>query len=144
MKTTFRLLGLAAAASMILAACAAPAAPAPAAPAAGTTPGAAAPAASEITIRWRTRPGDAGEQKVYEEINKTLNEKLNSKGIKTVYDPGVNQGYFEKIQTELAADNAPDIFWVGGANTADLVSTGKIADIKPLIDADKDFKLADF
>jgi len=142
MKTTFRLLGLAAAASMMLASCApAPAAPAPAA---GTTPAAAAPAATEITIRWRTRPGDAGEQKVYEEINKTLNEKLNAKGIKTVYDPGVNQGYFEKIQTELAADNAPDIFWVGGANVADFVATGKIADIKPLMDADKDFKVADF
>ena len=136
MKTNFQILGFAITAAAVMAACAQPAprAPAVAAPA----------AAAEITIRWRTRPGDAGEQKVYEEINKTLNEKLNPKGIKAVYDPGVNQGYFEKLQTELAADNAPDIFWVGGANTADFVATGKIADLKPMIDGDKDFKLADF
>ncbi len=136
MKTNFQILGFAITAAAVMAACAQPAPRAPAA---------AAPAAAvEITIRWRTRPGDAGEQKVYEEINKTLNEKLNPKGIKAVYDPGVNQGYFEKLQTELAADNAPDIFWVGGANTADFVATGKIADLKPMIDGDKDFKLADF
>jgi multiple sugar transport system substrate-binding protein len=97
-----------------------------------------------VTVRWRTRPGDAGEQKVYEEINALVNQKLADKNIKAVYEAGVNQGYFEKIQTELAAGNAPDIFWVGGANTADFVATGKIADIKPFIDADKDFKLADF
>ncbi len=102
----------------------------------------AAPAA--VTVRWRTRPGDAGEQKVYEEINALVNQKLAAKNIKAVYDPGVNQGYFEKIQTELAANNAPDIFWVGGANTADFVATGKIADLKPMIDADKEFKLDDF
>ncbi len=136
MKTNFQILGFAITAAAVMAACAQPAPRAPAA--------AAPAAAAEITIRWRTRPGDAGEQKVYEEINKTLNEKLNPKGIKAVYDPGVNQGYFEKLQTELAADNAPDIFWVGGANTADFVATGKIADLKPMIDGDKDFKLADF
>jgi multiple sugar transport system substrate-binding protein len=164
-------MGLAVAASFVLAACGAPAPTA--APAAESKPAevkpteapkaaevkpteapkaaevkpteapAAAPAKA-VTIRWRTRPGDAGEQKVYEEINATLNEKLKDKGITTVYDPGVNQGYFEKIQTELAADNAPDIFWVGGANTADFVATGKIADLKPMIDADPSFKLADF
>ena len=126
MTISSRLLSIAGVA-VVLASCAQPATQAPqsaatAAPAATSAP---APAAGEVTIRWRTRPGDAGEQKVYEEINKTLNSKLNSKGIKTVYDPGVNQGYFEKIQTELAADNAPDIFWVGGANTADFVASVK-------------------
>ena len=118
------------------------AAPAPTTAPAPTAAPTAAPAA--VTVRWRTRPGDAGEQKVYEEINTLVNQKLAAKNIKAVYDPGVNQGYFEKIQTELAVNNAPDIFWVGGANTADFVATGKIADLKPMIDADKEFKLDDF
>lgn len=113
----------------------------------GTTAATAAPVAGgdAVTVRWRTRPGDAAEQKVYEEINATLNEQLASKNIKVVYDPGVNDAqYFTKIQTELAAGNAPDIFWTGGANLADFVSTGQVLDIKPLIDADTSFKLTDF
>jgi multiple sugar transport system substrate-binding protein len=97
-----------------------------------------------VTIRWRTRPSDAAEQKVYEELNKLANDQLNSKGIKVVYDPGVNQGYHEKIKTELVAGNAPDIFWVGGVETADFASTGLLMDIKPLIDKDTAFKLGDF
>ena len=116
------------------------------APAAGGA-ATAAPAAggAAVTIRWRTRPGDAAEQKVYEEINTALNTQLASKNIKVVYDPGVNDAqYFTKIQTELAAGTAPDIFWIGGANLADFVNTGQILDIKPLIDADTSFKLSDF
>jgi multiple sugar transport system substrate-binding protein len=101
-------------------------------------------AAQGVTIRWRTRPGDAAEQKVYEELNALVNEKLASKGIKASYDPGANQGYFEKLKTELAAGNAPDIFWIGGVELADFVATGQILDLKPLIDKDKDFKLDDF
>ncbi|HEX5689806.1 MAG TPA: sugar ABC transporter substrate-binding protein [Roseiflexaceae bacterium] len=116
------------------------------APAANAGPtAAAAPAASGdgVTIRWRTRPGDAAEQKVYEELNTLVNTQLASKNIKATYDPAPNQGYFEKIQTELAAGNAPDIFWVGGVNTADFVNTGQILDLKPLMDKDSSFKIGD-
>ncbi len=60
-----------------------------------------------MTIRWRTRPGDAAEQKVYEELNALVNTQLASKNIKASYDPGANQGYFEKIKTEQ--DWAEDI-----------------------------------
>lgn len=108
----------------------------------------AAPAASgggaTTTIRWRTRPSDAAEQKVYEDLNALVNEQLSSQGIQAQYDPGVNQGYFEKLKTELAAGNAPDIFWIGGVELADFVATGQILDIKPLIDKDTEFKLSDF
>lgn len=109
-----------------------------AAPSGGTAAG------GETTIRWRTRPSDAAEQKVYEDLNTLANEKLASKGIKVVYDPGVNQGYFEKIKTELAGGNAPDIFWVGGVELAGFVETGQILDLKPLIDKDTTFKQSDF
>ncbi len=145
MNKSLKVFGLVAAASVLLAACSQPAAAPTAVPAKPAEPTkAVAPAPAPKTIRWRTRPGDAAEQKVYEELNKLANDKLKDKGITVVYDPGVNQDYFVKVKTELAAGTAPDIFWVGGVEVADFVATGKIADIKPLIDSDKSFNLGDF
>jgi multiple sugar transport system substrate-binding protein len=117
------------------------------APAATSAPAAEAtsPAAADaVTIRWRTRPGDAAEQKVYEELNTLVNEQLADQGITATYDPSPNQGYFEKLKTELAAGNAPDIFWIGGVELADFVNTGQILDLKPLIDADTEFDINAF
>jgi len=101
-------------------------------------------AAGGTTIRWRTRPGDAAEQQVYEELNTLVNDQLSSQGISATYDPAPNQGYFEKLKTELAAGNAPDIFWIGGVELADFVNTGQILDLKPLVDADSDFDIGVF
>lgn len=136
--------------ALVLAACgvstqpqggAATTAPAAGGEAAATT----APAAGGgTTIRWRTRPGDAAEQAVYEELNTLVNEQLSAQGITATYDPAPNQGYFEKLKTELAAGNAPDIFWIGGVELADFVNTGQILDIKPLMDADTSFDVGVF
>ena len=142
-RSIWRALGLVMAAGLLVTACATPQAATPAAQE-GAKEAAQAPAGEEVTIRWRTRPSDASEQKVYEELNKLANDTLNSKGIKVAYDPGVNQGYFEKLKTELASGNAPDIFWVGGVETADFAATGLLMDLKPLIDKDASFVLADF
>lgn len=97
-----------------------------------------------VTVRWRTRPSDAAEQKVYEQLNQTVNAALASKGITAVYEPGVNQNYEEKLKTELAAGSAPDIVWIPGASVADYAAAGQLLDIKPLIDQDAAFKLDDF
>jgi multiple sugar transport system substrate-binding protein len=105
-----------------------------------TTP----PTGDVVTIRWRTRPSDAAEQQVYEELNTLINEQLAAQGIQASYDPGVNQGYFEKLKTELASGNAPDIFWIGAVELADFVNTGEILDLKPYIDQDSDFELSAF
>lgn len=118
-----------------------------AASAAASTGGAAASAAagSGVTIRWRTRPSDAAEQQVYQDLASSATQALASKGITVQYDPGVNDAnYFTKIKTELAGGNAPDIFWIGAVELADFVNTGKILDIKPYIDKDSSFKLDDF
>lgn len=145
-KRMLSLYALAMVVAMVLAACGASVTPQGGGSASSPT---AAPAASggnanAVTIRWRTRPGDAAEQKVYEELNALVNTQLASKNIKASYDPGANQGYFEKIKTELAAGNAPDIFWIGGVELADFVATGQILDLKPLIDKDSSFKIDDF
>lgn len=117
-----------------------------AAPAGGEAAATTAPAPSgdAVTIRWRTRPGDAAEQQVYEELNTLVNEQLGDQGITATYDPAPNQGYFEKLKTELAAGNAPDIFWIGGVELADFVNTGQILDLKPLVDADSEFDIGVF
>ena len=113
-------------------------------PTAAPAAGGGAASGSAATIKWRTRYSDAAEQKVYEELNQIVNDKLGSKNIKAVYDAGANQGYFEKLKTEIAAGNAPDIFWIGGVELADFVATGSILDLKPLIDKDTSFKIDDF
>ena len=72
-------------------------------PTAAPAAGGGAASGSAATIKWRTRYSDAAEQKVYEELNQIVNDKLGSKNIKAVYDAGANQGYFEKLKTEIAA-----------------------------------------
>lgn len=110
------------------------------------SPAAASPAAGgeSITIRWRTRPSDAAEQAVYQQLADTANQTLAAKNIRIQYEPGVNQGYFEKLKTEIAAGNEPDIYWIGAVELADFVATGKVLDLKPYIDKDGSFTLDSF
>ncbi len=144
-------LGILAVVAMIMSACATqPQGSTSSTPASGTggetaaTPAAGTGSGEQVTIRWRTRPSDAAEQAVYQALNDQVNQTLASQNIRVEYDPGVNQGYFEKLKTELAAGNAPDIFWIGGVELADFVATGQILDLKPYIDGDSNFKLSDF
>jgi multiple sugar transport system substrate-binding protein len=143
-KTTWIVLSVLVMSSLVLSACggAAPATPAAQPPAAQAT---TAPSATEpVTIRWRTRPDNKAEQDVYQQINDELNTKLAAQGIQLQYDPAPVAGYFDKLTTEYSAGNAPDIAWVGGANTADYTPKGVIMDLKPLADADKSFNVANF
>jgi multiple sugar transport system substrate-binding protein len=143
---TMKWIGLTALLAVVLAACGVSTTPqgGTGSTAPTSAPAVEAPAGETITIRWRTRPGDAAEQQVYEELNALVNEQLAAQGIQAVYDPAPNQGYFEKLKTELAAGNAPDIFWIGGVELADFVNTGEILDLKPLIDADSSFDINAF
>jgi multiple sugar transport system substrate-binding protein len=159
-KRSFQMVSLLTLLMLVLAACgvntntqggttaSAPAeASAPVAEASAPAAEASAPAAGGegVTIRWRTRPSDAAEQAVYQELADSATEALSSQGITVQYDPSPNDGtYFTKLKTELASGNAPDIFWIGAVELADFVNTGKILDIKPFIDADAEFSLDDF
>ncbi len=96
----------------------------------------------KVTIRWRTRPSDAAEQAVYQSLSDEVQKSLPEVDLK--YDPSPNQGYEDKLKTEFASGTAPDITWVPGASSADYASRGLLLDIKPLVDKDSSFKLADF
>jgi multiple sugar transport system substrate-binding protein len=154
-KRSLQIFSLLAILSVVLAACGVSTAPqgstggtgASSAPAASGATASTAPGGASgnaTTIRWRTRPSDAAEQAVYQSLADSANQALAGKNIQVAYDPGVNQGYFEKLKTELASGTAPDIFWIGGVELADFVATGQVLDIKPYIDKDPNFKLTDF
>jgi multiple sugar transport system substrate-binding protein len=144
-KSVWLVLSVLVLASLILSACA-PAAPTPAprVPAAQRQ-AAASPAAQDmVTIRWRTRPDSQAEQDIYQMISAELSKKLEAQGIQLQYDPAAAQGYLETLTAEYSTGSAPDIAWVGGANTADFTSKGVVLNLKPLADADASFKLADY
>ncbi len=107
--------------------------------------GGGGPAQKEVvTIRWRTRPDNKAEQDVYQAISDELSKKLEPQGIKLQYDPAPVTGYMDKLTTEFAAGNAPDIVWIPGASVADYASKGVLLDLKPLADADKSFNINNY
>ena len=56
----------------------------------------------------------------------------------------VSGDYYQKIISMLATGTAPDLFWYGGTNSAQLIRDGVLADLTPFIEKDPDFNLADF
>ncbi len=130
-------------ASLVLSACGGGTAPATQQPAA-QQPAAQQPSGQMVTIRWRTRPDNQAEQDVYQKINDDLNTQLAAQNIKLVYDPAPVTGYLDKLTTEYSAGNAPDIAWIGGADSGNFTPKGVVLDLKPIADADKSFNLSDY
>lgn len=114
-------------ASLVLSACAPAATPAPAATST------VAPAADALTLRWRTRPDNAEEIKVYSDVSKEVEAKFGGR-IKLVYEPGGSEtaSYQDVLKTEIGAGTAPDVFWIPGTDIADFASRGLILDLKPI------------
>ena len=99
---------------------------------------------STPTIRWRTQPGSLDDQAAYQSIAESTSQMLTNQNIRVAYEPDMSQDYTAKLKAELVSGNAPDIFWIGGVELADIVATGQVLDLKPLIDADPSFTLDDF
>jgi multiple sugar transport system substrate-binding protein len=54
------------------------------------------------------------------------------------------EGYQQALLTQLAAGEAPDVFWIPGADIADFASKGVIRDVREFADADGGFSDTDF
>ena len=54
------------------------------------------------------------------------------------------EGYQQALLTQLAAGEAPDVFWIPGADIAEFASKGVILDLAPYAAADPDFSVDDF
>jgi multiple sugar transport system substrate-binding protein len=96
-------------------------------------------AQDDTTIRWRTRPDNQAEIEVYTALSQQIDESL--EGITLVYEPGGTEtaGYQDTLLTEFAANNAPDIFWIPGADLARFVGEGAVLNLFDLANADMDF-----
>lgn len=125
-----------------LSSCAAPAT-APAAEPTKAAVTAQPTAAKPVTISWRTRPSNNDEQAVYQAISDDIAKKLPS-NITLKYDPAPVAGYEDKLLTELSSGTAPDIIWIPGATLSTYGQKNVLVDLMPLINADKDVKVADF
>ena len=135
-QVLMRGLTFATAASFFMAACAAPpaAAPAKAPAAAPAADKPAAPAASgPVTIRvsmWESN-------EALEPFNKAKEsfEKANP-NIKVQLEP-VPQDYGTKLLTQIAGNNAPDVFQLGEGDVAKYVQKGVVEDLSSYIATDK-------
>ncbi len=101
-------------------------------------------ATGAITIRWRTRPDNDQETAVYQSISDSLQNQIG--GVTLTYEAGgtETEGYQQALLTQLAAGEAPDVFWIPGANIADFASKGVILNLASYAAADPDFSADDF
>jgi multiple sugar transport system substrate-binding protein len=97
-----------------------------------------------VTIRWRTRPDNDQETAVYQSISDDLQGQITD--VTLTYEAGGTEtsGYEQALLTQLAAGEAPDVFWIPGANIADFASKGVILNLEPFAAADADFSVDDF
>ena len=96
-------------------------------------------AQEETTIRWRTRPDNQAEIDVYQALSDRIDASLD--GVTLVYEPGGSEtaSYQDTLLTEFAANNAPDIFWIPGADLARFVGEGAVLNLMDLASADANF-----
>jgi multiple sugar transport system substrate-binding protein len=112
--------------------------------AATTTSGGGDEAAGAVTVRWRTRPDNDQETAVYQSISDDLQGQLTD--VTLTYEAGgtETEGYQQALLTQLAAGEAPDLFWIPGADIANFASKGVILDLASYAAADPDFSVDDF
>ena len=97
----------------------------------------------EVTLElWNLWP-DATSEPSYTDFNAALKEwEAQNPNIKIKVDSVTNDLYKPKIQTALAADQAPDIFAIFGAAFSEpFVKAGKLLALDPYLDADYKAKI---
>lgn len=103
--------------------------PAPSAKAETTAP--AAPKATETaSIKWSTW-GNPGELQRFVEFTADFNKR--NPNIKAELVPVPNDGYEQKILTQLAAGTAPDLFYSGDGSIQKFVRDNRILELTPMM-----------
>lgn len=95
--------------------------------------------AQDIELRWRTRPDNQAEIDVYKSISDSIDAAWD--GVSLTYEPGGTEGsgYQDVLLTELSAGQAPDVFWIPGADLATFASRGVILNLAEIAGADAEF-----
>ena len=112
--------------------------------AAATTTSSGDTATEAVTVRWRTRPDNDQETAVYQSISDDLQGQLTD--VTLTYEAGgtETEGYQQALLTQLAAGEAPDVFWIPGADIAEFASKGVLLDLAQYAAADPNFSADDF
>ena len=99
----------------------------------------------EVTIRWRTRPDNDTEAGVYRSISESLSGTASVGSATLEYEAGgtETEGYQTALLTQLSAGEAPDVFWIPGAEIANFATRDVILNVRDLADA-TDHSDADF
>lgn len=98
----------------------------------------------EVALRWRTRPDNQEEIDVYSQVSSDIDAAL--EGVTLTYEPGGSEtaSYQDVLKTEIAANTAPDVFWIPGTDIADFATRGLILNISDLATATDGFSVDDF
>jgi multiple sugar transport system substrate-binding protein len=109
-----------------------------------TTTTAAEGGGEGVTLRWRTRPDNDTEAALYQSVSDSLQGQISD--VTLVYEAGgtETEGYQTALLTQLAAGEAPDVFWIPGADIATFANAGVILDLRSYADADADYADSDF
>ena len=96
------------------------------------------------TLRWRTRPDNDQEAAVYQSISDEVQAQF--EGVTLQYEAGgtETEGYQQALLTQLSAGEAPDVFWIPGADIATFGQAGVILNLREYADADGEYSDADF
>ena len=88
----------------------------------------------DVVLRWRTRPDNDQEAGVYQTVSDTLSGTF---GATLQYEAGgtETEGYQQALLTQLGAGEAPDVFWIPGAEIANFASRGVILNLRDLANA---------
>jgi multiple sugar transport system substrate-binding protein len=104
----------------------------------------AAPVEGEITLRWRTRPDNDQEAAVYQSVSDSLQAQFVDATLQYEAGGTETEGYQQALLTQLSAGEAPDVFWIPGADIAEFASKGVILNLAPYAAADGEFSVDDF
>lgn len=102
-----------------------------------TTAGGGEEPMDDVVIRWRTRPDNDQEAGVYQAVSDTLTGTDAVAGATLQYEAGgtETEGYQQALLTQLSAGEAPDVFWIPGAEIANFAKRGVILNARELADA---------
>jgi multiple sugar transport system substrate-binding protein len=90
-----------------------------------------------VELRWRTRPDNDQEAGVYRSVSDTLSGTAAVGSAMLSYEAGgtETEGYQQALLTQLGAGEAPDVFWIPGAEIANFAKRGVILNARELADA---------
>jgi multiple sugar transport system substrate-binding protein len=102
-----------------------------------------APAKDEkVQLRWAMWTGSPEEKEIWDKLAKKVTEKYPNITVK--FETDTFDGYFPKLQAQLASNSAPDIISMQSLRNPTFASKGAFEPLEPYIQKTPDFHAEDF